>query len=616
MPKDRLLKIGRSNFFQVIGIFLVITVISFWSMGGCSSNNNGDSFPQPPEINSQNGLLSTTLETIIATNFIENSATGEFDQVNTPTFNEALVGPTLRITPGDSIQIEMVNSFPENPGNQRLGAFPKDPYTTNFHSHGLSVDPNGISDNVFRRMLPGTTNQIQIDVESIHQSGTFWYHPHKHGSVSFSFFGGMAGFLIIEGGLGDLNEVPEIAAAKEVLMAFSVIRTDANGDVPFVNQDAQQFSSDAGTTNGLWSPYLNSNSYFVVNGVTNPTLRMRPGEVQRWRMLDAASGDTLPIVLEGHELNVVANDGINVDEMITLPINTPYVMGAGNRVDLLIKAGAPGTYQLQVLDPSGSYSITPQGIDPGPRRARIGLDFPAPTYPIVLATIVVEGNELNMDLPDGPLPQTSGIPSKEVMLSAPLDAERNMAFELCGQGGQQTMPEFRLPSCGWYTELYNADYWGGLTFENLLMARDADDIGIPNPVVDPLLPRIDYEKEGLFTRTEALFDNMFGGNFEEWTLINRSFSDHPFHIHVNPFLVTHINGEALPEPEWRDTILVPAATGGQVPGSNSRNINLADHGTVTFRTFLNPLYPGSFVFHCHILTHEDVGMMQVITVLP
>jgi FtsP/CotA-like multicopper oxidase with cupredoxin domain len=84
-------------------------------------------------------------------------------------------------------------------------------------------------------MTPGSTNAVQIDVGSDHQSGTFWYHPHVHGSVSFSFFGGMMGFIIIEGGPGDLNEVPEIAAAREVLMAFSVIRTDENGNVPFVN---------------------------------------------------------------------------------------------------------------------------------------------------------------------------------------------------------------------------------------------------------------------------------------------------------------------------------------------------------------------------------------------
>ncbi len=609
MSKGKQLRLSRTNLLQTIAVFLLIGAVSFWSMGGCGNSGGGDSFPQPPEINSHNGVLKTILETLIATNFIENSDTDDFDQVNTLTYNGGLIGPTLRINPGDSIQINLVNNFPDNPENQRLGAFPKDPFTTNFHTHGLTVSPNGISDNVFRLMVPGSMNAIQVDVGDDHQSGTFWYHPHKHGSVSFQFFGGMAGFIIIEGGPGDLNEVPEIAAAKEVLMAFSVIRTDANGDVPFVNQDATQFSSDNGATNGLWSTYLTSTFYFVTNGVTNPTLKMRPGEVQRWRLLDAASGETLPIALEGHSLNVIANDGINVLEMLTLDTGEPYVMGAGNRVDVLVKAGEPGTYQLQVLNPGGSYSVTPQGIAPGPRTARIGNDFPSVTYPVTLATIVVEGNEMNMDLPSGPLPQTSGIPTRQQMLNTPPDEERNIAFELCGQRGRMADPENRLPSCGWYFDLYDADYWGGTEFTSLLMARDADDTGIPNPVVDPELPRIDYQKEGLFSGDEILFSNMFAGNFEEWTIINRTFSDHPFHIHVNPFLITHVNGEALAEPEWRDTILIPAATG-------STNINETDYGTVTFRTFYDPVYSGSFVFHCHILTHEDVGMMQKLTVFP
>ncbi len=609
MSRENLLKATRANLFQIIGIFILIGSISFWSMGGCTNKGGGDGFPQPREINSRNGVLRTILETLLATNFLENSATGDIDEVNTPTYNGNLVGPTFRINPGDSIQFDIINSFPPNPENQRLGAFPKDPFTTNYHSHGLTVSPDGISDNVFRRMTPGSTNAVQIDVGSDHQSGTFWYHPHVHGSVSFSFFGGMAGFIIIEGGPGDLNEVPEIAAAREVLMLFSVIRTDENGDVPFVNQEATQFSSSGGATNGLWSTFINSNFYFVTNGVTNPTLKMRPGEVQRWRLLDGASGETLPIALQGHSLHVLANDGINVPEMITLPVNEPYVMGAGNRVDLLIKAGEPGTYKLQILDPMGPYSVTPQGIAPGARTARIGLDFPAPTYPIILATIVVEGNEMNMDLPDGPLPETSGLPTREEMIETPPDEVRNIAFEICGKRVFMNDPANRLPSCGWYFDLYDADYWGGIEFTSLLMARDADDEGIPNPVVDPEMPRIDYEKEGLFKSDEDLFDNMFAGNFEEWTIINRTFSDHPFHIHVNPFLITHINGEALPVPEWRDTILIPGATG-------SMNINEADFGTVTFRTFYDPAVPGSFVFHCHILTHEDVGMMQKLTVFP
>ncbi len=154
-----------------------------------------------------------------------------------------------------------------------------------------------------------------------------------------------------------------------------------------------------------------------------------------------------------------------------------------------------------------------------------------------------------MNLPSGPLPQTSGIPTRQEMLNTPPDAQRNMAFILCGQRARQSMPENRLPSCGWYFELYYAEYWGGTEFTSLLMARDADDIGIPNPVPDPFMPRIDYQEEGLFARNDTLYGDMFAGNYEEWTLINRTFSDHPIHIHVNPFLITHINGIALPEPE-------------------------------------------------------------------
>jgi len=87
MSREKLIRLTRTNLLQIVTIFILIGAISFWSMGGCSSNNNGDSFPQPPEINSRNGVLSTILETLIAANFIENSEAGEIDEVNTPTYN-------------------------------------------------------------------------------------------------------------------------------------------------------------------------------------------------------------------------------------------------------------------------------------------------------------------------------------------------------------------------------------------------------------------------------------------------------------------------------------------------------------------------------------------------
>ncbi len=103
---------------------------------------------------------------------------------------------------------------------------------------------------------------------------------------------------------------------------------------------------------------------------------------------------------------------------------------------------------------------------------------------------------------------------------------------------------------------------------------------------------------------------MLAGNIEEWTVINRGRTDHSFHIHQNPFLLTHVNGQPLPVPEWRDTILVPGATGG------GGNINAATYGTVTFRTYLHPDYLGKILAHCHVLTHGDFGMMQMLEIKP
>ena len=142
MSIEQLIQATRQNLLKIVGIFVVIVLLSI--LGGCSKSENnggGESFPEPEERRSEDGILNTILEVSVAKNFIENTETGELDEVNTPTYEGRLIGPTLRIEPGNSIQISMINNLPENPDNQRMGAFPHDPFTTNFHSHGLTVDP-------------------------------------------------------------------------------------------------------------------------------------------------------------------------------------------------------------------------------------------------------------------------------------------------------------------------------------------------------------------------------------------------------------------------------------------------------------------------------------------
>lgn len=85
------------------------------------------------------------------------------------------------------------------------------------------------------------------------------------------------------------------------------------------------------------------------------------------------------------------------------------------------------------------------------------------------------------------------------------------------------------------------------------------------------------------------------GSVEEWTLTNSSTMDHPFHLHVWPMQVVEERGQAASTPDWRDVVNIPA--NGQV----KVRVAFAD-------------FRGRTVYHCHILDHEDLGMMGVLEV--
>lgn len=86
------------------------------------------------------------------------------------------------------------------------------------------------------------------------------------------------------------------------------------------------------------------------------------------------------------------------------------------------------------------------------------------------------------------------------------------------------------------------------------------------------------------------------GTVEEWTIVNDTDEQHPFHIHINDYQVVSVNGQPYDAKGHQDTVPVPAR--GEV-------------------VILNPFddFTGKYVFHCHILAHEDLGMMGVVDVL-
>jgi FtsP/CotA-like multicopper oxidase with cupredoxin domain len=417
------------------------------------------------------------------------------------TYEGGIPGPTLRMRPGEVLRVRLVNALPPNADPVLLDmGLPHHFNTTNFHAHGLHVSPSGISDNIFRSMEPGQGYDIEIAIPADHPRGTYWYHPHHHGSADVQMTSGMAGALIVE---GDFDGVPEIASASERLLILNEVLFDYRGSIE---------SYDT-----VWPEAVPR--FLSVNGQREPIIAMRPGEVQRWRIIHAGHEDNLNLALEGHRLGVVAYDGVRtgrIDSCDTL------LMAPGQRADVLVQAGAAGSYALKAI-------ANDQG-------------YPSPMGP--LARLRIGGEPRPMKLPRV-LPPA---PLREVA-DGEVTNTRRLTLSV-------VQPEY--PPAANYQEF--AYYVCGRRFD-----PDRVDQSIPL------------------------------GAVEEWTIVNEHDNDHIFHIHTNPFQMLAVNGQRLAERDWRDTVVVP------------RN------GSITFRSrFLD--FTGRFVLHCHMMNHEELGMMQVVEV--
>ena len=84
-------------------------------------------------------------------------------------FNGSSLGPTLRVRPGDELAVRLTNRLAQ---------------PTNLHLHGLRVSPQASGDNPFLRIDPGASFDYLHRIPTDHPPGTYWYHPHHHGTVA------------------------------------------------------------------------------------------------------------------------------------------------------------------------------------------------------------------------------------------------------------------------------------------------------------------------------------------------------------------------------------------------------------------------------------------------
>ncbi|QCU79123.1 multicopper oxidase family protein [Citricoccus sp. SGAir0253] len=458
--------------------------------GGGSGGTGGGDWGEPEVLTSAGGVLDLDLEAAPAAVGIDGRTAHVW------AFNGTVPGPTLELSPGDTLRVRMTNG---------LGA------PTNLHVHGLHVSPAGAGDNPFVTIEPGGTHDYEFVLPPDHPPGTYWYHPHHHGTVAEQLAAGLYGAIVV-------REAAPPPVSRERVLVVSDLALTAAGELAEPSVMERMMGREG--------------SLVLVNGRRRPRLAAAPGERERWRIINACPSRFLRLGLDGQSVRLLARDLGRLHQ----PVEAGTVeLAPGNRVDLLVEAA------------EGTSTLVASPVDRGAMPGMMGGRRPGGTGPVDLLTLEVTGGRAPAlaDVPAGPEPQD--------LRGVEVARRRTLDFAMGGMGGAMMRGDGSMMS---FTV-------NGREFD----AGRTD--------VDPAF-----------------------GDVEEWTLVNSSPMDHPVHLHVWPMQVVSGGGGddgAGDEPRWADVVTVPAL------------------GRVTVRVAFEGI-AGRTVLHCHILDHEDLGMMATVEV--
>ncbi|MFV3075998.1 multicopper oxidase family protein [Niveispirillum fermenti] len=552
---------------------------------------------------------------------IYNPATDSYDTVSLRSYGDAFMAPTIVMDPGQTVRINLDNRLDPEPlcGRQPDGQpMPiNQPHCfndTNLHSHGLWVSPTGNSDNVLLTIKPRVKFQYEYNVPEDHPAGTFWYHPHKHGSTAMQVGSGMAGALVVRGsrpptlvGNGDLDTLlspfaPAGGVAGEVMLIQQIpyacfnnkgeIKTDARGrwicdkgDIGKVENFAAQFDFRAWKASGR---------YTMFNGVVRGTDTLQAGQLYRWRLIHAGVEETINL-----RIRKVSNPARRLTRITSARDQEAEVKG--------LCAGADVTqYEVAVdgLTRPSIYAKTVNNLQPGYRSDILFVLPEAGDY-----CVYDDADQSGDQIVDNDNAKIIGF----IRATGPAKVADSAAFVQ----EQLTRSADRLPPD--VAAIVKADLNGadGMRLTKYLPHQAITEAEIERwqkTGVDPIdiVFNLTDESPSRYLINGKAYDpavmnqTLLLGAAQEWRLSSDRVS-HPFHIHVNPFEIISIKSKTTGQEltggiyagmkgTWRDTIMT---------GTDA---------IITIRTRYNR-YIGSFVLHCHILDHEDQGMMQNVQIV-
>ncbi|WP_224242560.1 multicopper oxidase family protein [Hyalangium gracile] len=505
-------------------------------------------------------------------------------QVRLRTYNGALGGPTIYTRPGAKLRINIDNKLPEYDSSawKNLSGvshtvmmnIPHDLNTTNLHVHGLEViphlfEPVGTSDPSSHMIAikPGEKKEYTFEMPDDHPTGLYWYHPHHHGSTSVQVANGLAGLIVVEGAI---DEVKEIAAARQQLIAI---------------QDVGLFESKSQP--GLWSYDPPQNAIYSTDTGTSS--------------FKDAQGNTLGPADSGFTtgdfpLRIFLNNGSPIyeekhnPEAVTKPkgmqLSVPrYQMRPGEVVRFRMLNGCTDNMIPLVVEQHTMYLLAMDGVNfPAPRERQYVNNTTFGQQQVLLAPggraeFLIKGAKEPGVYRIMQLAQTQQFLESQAKVLAEI--------EISGEPMDMALPT-SLPLPKRHYPLIKPD--------EVKRTRDIS-FDMHYPPQKNLLVGLDFAINGQLYDETAIPVEVELDTVEEWVIHDNghhaggSGEGHPFHIHTNSFEVISVGDEMMEPGTIQDTVWVPHNTEVRI--------------RIKFKQ-----WSGKDVFHCHIIPHEDAGMMQ------
>ncbi|HEX5870016.1 MAG TPA: multicopper oxidase domain-containing protein, partial [Longimicrobium sp.] len=366
------------------------------------------------------------------------------------------------------------------------------------------------------------------------------------------------------------------------------------------------------------------------NGQDYPTIYMAPGEMQRWRIVNenvTRNTKTLEFRfqdLPGEEPTVVevARDGVQFAAVnMAVDNDSVLLMGAGNRLDLIVRAPmTPGTHLFRVRNNAGASRRTRSPALP--LQTRVSRNDPqnSDANAYLLFRVVVD--------PAWRGGSAAGVPANVARLSAYLGSTIPGPPSFLGGN----LPPSSTPATIVFADTFHPGSYLQPTQFFLGSAQN------PWQRFNDTVVFIPSSASG--TPMPMILDST-----QSWRVVNNSVNgiNHPFHIHINPFQVDSVHApagtndpfydlyqelnaaSARGSPIWLDVVPLPSPS---VDGSGNVIVNSSGVPVDPGYVFITQRYDdftgctdgkcgpptGEFVMHCHILGHEERGMMQVLQV--